>query len=271
MAAKIDFHRYFHGLALAAAMTAAPLCAALAGAPFVSSGRLGPPVHIPRQFAPKVMLDIHGVSQSVGFGWLAPAGQTFNQTFYSPLPSGRYAFQAAPNSGQAFGLYTQAGTWTLNAVSVCSYRGCNYYSGSTLSALFPSLALMVVNPNADITPPSVTAGTILTPTVAIARHSAIGASLTVQDDISGAINANIVFSNGTGKDNINVGGPLTSPVVSSATVSLTIICDCKNRPAGTYDAIAITVSDVAGNVFSVTDPATISSLLGGQTSITLTD
>ena len=273
MKARIDLPAHFYSFALAAAVAVAPFCGALAGAPVVASGKIGSTVHIPQQLSPKVTLDIHGDSQDEYFYWLMPNGQTIYQSFQTSQPSGRYAFQAAPGNGALFGTYAQAGTWTLTQVTVCSYKGCNSYSGTTLATLFPSLDLLVVNPKSDTTPPTVTAATILTPTVAISKHSVFEANLTVQDDVSGVVEAIIFFNNGVGGrgTSFTVGSSLPSPVVVSTAVPVLSVCDCKKFAAGAYNAVEIYLKDAAGNTTTVTDPATISSLLGGQTSITLTD
>ena len=273
MNARIDLKPRLFSVVLSAAMAVAPFAAALAGAPFVSGGKLGPTVHVPQQVSPTVTLDIHGDAQSVFFYWQPPSGNTWDQTFFTSIPSGKYVFQASQGITSTFGPYTQAGTWTLTFVEVCGYKGCSEYSGSTLAGLFPSLNLLVVNPKSDTTPPTVSGGAILTPTVAISKHSIFEASLTVQDDVSGVTDATITFSNGgSGRDtSFVVGGTLTSPVVTAATVPFLTVCDCKKFAAGTYNAVEIYLRDSAGNYVAVTDPATISSLLGGQTSITLTE
>src|SRR5271165_2822637 len=145
MNARGDLQLRFYSIAFGATMAVAPVCSALAGAPFISSGKIGPTVHIPQQLSPKVTLDIHGIAQVVTFFWQAPTGQSGPQTFYTDLFSGRYVFQGSPGNAQMFGPYTQAGTWTLTEVEVCSYKGCTTYSGSALTALFPSQDLLVVN------------------------------------------------------------------------------------------------------------------------------
>lgn len=273
MNVRIDLKPRLYSVVLGAAMAVAPFCAALAGAPFVSSGKLGPTVHIPQQVAPKVTLDVHGDAQYVYFYWQPPSGGTWEQTFYSSMPSGRYVFQAVQGISSTFGPYTQAGTWTLTFVEVCGYKGCSEYSGSTLAALFPSLTVLVVNPKSDTTAPTVSGGAILTPSVAISKHSIFEANLTVQDDVSGVVDASITFSNGaSGRDtSFSVGGQLTSAVVAATTVPFLTVCDCKKFAPGTYSAVEIYLRDSAGNYVAVTDQDMISSLLGGQTSITLTD
>ncbi len=271
MNTRIDLLPRLYRIALVATVAVAPLCSAFAGAPIIASGKQVATVHIPQQVTPTVTLNIRGDSQRVYFQWQASNLATLFQQFTTSLPTGKYVFQGVPGYVPTFGPYTISGTWTLMEAGVCSYKWCTDYTGSELAALFPSLAVQVINPKADTNAPTVSGGAILTPTAAISRHSTFEANLTVQDDVSGVIQAALSFSNGSKRYDFVIGGTLTTPVVASVTVPLLAVCDCHKSPAGAYNVIQIFVMDVAGNRSYISDPATISSLLGGQTSITLTN
>jgi len=162
--------------------------------------------------------------------------------------------------------YTQPGQWQLVAAYIEDYAG-NFvsYSQSQLAALFPVTAINVVNNGpVDITPPVVTAGKILTPSVSLSSPLPVfAASLTGSDDVSGmyAPFVGILPPGGSFSqvDQITMPFPL---LAGTGTAYSTVF---PGQPTGTWSISFYALCDVAGNCFTDQSPTDIQNLFGTTT------
>ena len=249
----------------------APLAALAQPAPTLISGTVDSEiVHIGAvPVAPKVTLDLRGDTEEVYLTFTGPGGQLFEEYFYNVSePNGKSIFDGAGITN-TFSPYAAAGTWTLTTVYACTYSKCNYYTGATLSPLFPSLTFTVVNPHSDTTPPTINSAVITTPTVATTNDAKIEVEVHIHDDISGVSSARVMFSNGS--NTFDIGGEFSHTIKSPAIYKLIFHCKCANVSPGTYTAASIVLGDAADNTTSITDAGQISTLFGGQPTFTITN
>ena len=271
---KTKFQNFVRCLSVSMPMVAAWFAvasgfASAAEPPILKSGKIDSTViHIgPRPRASKLTLDLYGLTNFVVFSWAGPAGLSLRDGFPVIDRSGQSVFDAS-GIGPTFSPYAAAGNWTLTMVELCFNRNCSVYSGDALSALFPSLNLTVVNPNTDTKPPTVSSAVVMTPAVVGSPYYFdVEVGMTMQDDVSGVTSATVAFSNGA--DGFTVGGDLSHLINAPATYRL--IGSVYSSPAGTYTASQITLKDAAGNITTITDAPTISTLFGGQPTITVTN
>jgi hypothetical protein len=256
-------------LYIAAFLPAAP---ALADAPpRITAGKiLTPEIRLSSSpVAPKIELHIHGATTNVEFDWAGPNNGALAQYISAPAARGKTIYQTSYASGFQFPPYTAAGTWTMSAAAICFYSNCNYYSGSDLTALFPSLTLQVVNPKSDITPPSVTAANILTPTVVKSHFTAIQIAFTLGDNLSGVQSIAVEFGSGA-KTSFRIFSDTSYPVVKPTSYNFLAYCDCQKLAPGTYPVTYVLIQDDAGNYTQISDAASIAALFNGQPNVTLT-
>jgi len=228
--------------------------------------------------APKVKLQIRGTANAVSFIWIGPSGEAFYQTFSYGSWKGAIDFQGySPSvqsafSAQAFNLYTEAGTWTLDQVSVCAgFVNCSTYSGTSLNALFGSLAIQVANPNpADIEPPKASRAIIETPTVSIANNPNLQINIRVSDNISGIYAVGIGATTPGVAQQISVGNNAISSITLDAVFPLKTTI-AVGTATGTYTISSVYLIDLAGNSRYISDTATISKLFDGKTSFVITN
>lgn len=213
-----------------------------------------------------------------------PAGLSYIEAYYVSDSSGqvRYATYYAPGDvdapsptkgtlkieqavGGALGLYSAAGSWTLETLTIQDAAG-NYaaYSGSALASLFPSLNFTVTNSGTpDTQNPVINAGKILTPTVKLSSaHPSFRTSLTVSDNLSGVASVCVfVQEPGSGGGFCDDGTP-PSPLLSGTVQGDTIL---KGDPTGTWTIYGYQICDVAGNCVFDTSASDIQALFGTTT------
>jgi hypothetical protein len=209
-------------------------------------------------------------ADSVNVQMTSPSGAHSVQAFYVSLPlyppqsrHMKFTLQInSPFSSGGFGLYTEAGKWTVQSVSVNSKDGNTVnYNGSELASVFPNATVDIVNRTEDVTPPTVGSGAILTPTVSLSSTSPLfAASLAAADALSGVASVGLTIQPpGTGFPlyaYVNLAAPLLKgtayPAVSFTTQSVT----------GTYSITGYSVCDYAGNCVSDNVAADIKKTFG---------
>jgi hypothetical protein len=199
--------------------------------------------------------------QSIGFGYfIAPPGAE---------KTGTITFDGA---GQPLSVYTQPGVWTLTYANIIDLAGNEtvYNTAEQLDALFPSRTLTIVNPGRfDNTPPVVSSGKILTPSVSLSSADPFfGVALNATDDLSGISYMTIYLSEPGGAaytGNTTVSAPtqmLAGSVVAGALLA-------PGLPTGTWTMTGYQVCDSTNNCLTQTNPATLQQQLG-TTSFTVT-
>ncbi len=189
---------------------------------------------------------------------------------YPPISAGeKLTFLVLPSIGgpsSDFGLYTENGIWTLSQIVIQGNNGNQItYSAKDLASLFPSVAVDIVNRGSvDLTPPTVGAGTIVTPTVSLSGASPVFvASLDVADNLSGVRSVDLSISGpGTG---FNVGSyaQITGPLLKGQAYSTLPIGG--TFPTGTYTINGFTVCDYAGNCAPFNSAAEVKATFGTTT------
>lgn len=249
----------------------ASLCAsAVRCQPVLIGGSISEPfvkVRVPPA-SPVVRLEVNGPVDLATLHWTGPSGEGFDSSFDTdglPSNTGKIALQAylAANpsgalAGTPFTAYSEAGTWTLGAVTLCVRTptlSCNSYIGAQLTPLFTSTSIKVVNPDTpDFQPPTVTGATIRTPVISISKGPAILIDFNAQDNASGVGNAFIQANQNGGGGQIMLFSPgPTSPTLAHLyTVTAPVP---ETTPAGTYTISLVEVQDAAGNaaLFSTAD------------------
>jgi hypothetical protein len=162
--------------------------------------------------------------------------------------------------------YAQPGQWTLTSAFIEDNQ-FNYtqYDQAQLAALITNPYVSVVNNGpVDITPPVVTGGAILTPTVSLSSPIPVfEATLTGTDDVSGMENAFVGIEPPGGTysqvDVYNAPFPLLSGTLDAYSPIFT------GQPTGTWSITSYSLCDVAGNCFNDTSPADVTSLFGTDT------
>jgi hypothetical protein len=211
-----------------------------------------------------------GLAYIVAYYYSDTSGQLRYATYYAPgdfdAPSpakGRLKIEQ-PIYG-ALGLYSAAGSWTLEQLTIADAAGnSTVYTGSQLASLFPSLNITVTNSGTpDTQKPVVTAGKILTPTVKLSSaYPSFRAKLTVSDNLSGVANVCVyVQEPGTGGGFCDDGTP-PSPLLSGTVDGDTIL---KGDPTGTWTIFGYQVCDVAGNCVFDDSAADVQALFGTTT------
>lgn len=168
-----------------------------------------------------------------------------------PAQAGNQAvsFLATPSQGSSgFGLYAEPGVWTLSSITMISGDGQFLsYDAGQLAALFPAPSVTIVNAAADITPPTVGAGSILTPVVSVGGPSPFFAvNLSVADAQSGVSQVVVGFSGPPGS-NVYLGAnsALTLPLKKGQVVAYARMAPDTVR--GNYTITSLSVCDAAGN------------------------
>lgn len=178
---------------------------------------------------------------------------------------------ASPFANGGLGIFSEPGAWTLTSILlVAKDNTTTYYTGSQLSALFPSLTVTVTNNGTpDTKPPIFGNGLILTPTVSISSATPyFVVRMAVADAISGVANASITFtapaSNGgfpvSGSAYVSTLAPLQQGNVTAISQAFTT-----SSPTGTYTITNYTICDYANNCLSDNLPADIEKKFGTTT------
>jgi hypothetical protein len=201
------------------------------------------------------------------FEFVAPGGQILFTVYEAPYPaakSGQITFESLLDT---LSLYAQPGAWTLTEAEIVDGTNtATQYTGSQLATLFPSLTFTVVNKGkVDFTPPTVSAGKVLTPKVSLgATYPYFKAQLTVADDVSGVAYP-IVFIGPTTEEGISLDSVVPLPVLSGKVTSATPVTFFADPPTGTWYILGYGAVDVAGNFFEDLTSADVVSLFGTDT------
>jgi hypothetical protein len=167
--------------------------------------------------------------------------------------------------------YAQPGQWQLTAVAIYDNE-YNYtlYDQAQSATLFQNPYLTVVNNGpVDITPPVVTAGQVLTPTVSLSSPlPQFAATLSGTDDTSGMALGLVAIEPPGGSFSQADEYPAPFPLLSGTLTTYANIFS--GQPTGTWSISVYALCDVAGNCFSDQNPADIQALFG-TTSFTVTN
>lgn len=206
----------------------------------------------------------------------SPSGLHSINSFASlPNPPAEPAHQtvdlqiASPFANGGLGIYSEPGVWTVTKVLLLSKDNMFIsYSGTQLTALFPSVNVNVINNGTpDIKPPQAGQGTILTPTVSLSGPKPyFAARLRVADAISGVANASISYApqNGTFSSAGSAYAATLAPL-KQGMLTLYSPAFASTATTGTYSITGISACDYAQNCVNVTDPAQIAQQLGANT------
>jgi hypothetical protein len=197
------------------------------------------------------------------FAFVSPAGNELYVQYATPVPTSKKGTIAFEDLLSRIGLYAQPGTYTMIAAGITdgSFAQTDY-SQSQLQAIFSNLTFSVTNTGAvDFTPPTISAGKILTNTVSLsAAFPFFRSSITAADDVSGVAYP-IVFISPPGDGgfgySFNNYAPL--PLLSGKFANATSVA---GEPTGTWSIIGYGACDVAENCFIDETQADILSLFG---------
>jgi hypothetical protein len=265
--------------------------AAALAQPAIVSGYIGTaPVDVSRAAAsPKFFLNIKGVATSIVVQFRSPSGSATGSLMFEELAgftgpsslgpiSGNVTLQGYRSgnggSGETLSPYAQPGLWTLTNVAVCGNTtpACSQYdSASALKAIFPSITFRVINPkSADFTPPVVAAGQVVTPTVSVSHDTFARLNLAASDNLSGVfVLSATAFLQGTSNNLFFQSSQPLAPVTKGIFKLDTNILP--TTPRGSYTITFVTASDIAGNVTTITDAATITRIFGTGTTINVVE
>jgi hypothetical protein len=144
------------------------------------------------------------------------------------------------------------------------------YSQAQLAGIFAKPYITVVNNGpVDITPPVVTAGQVLTPTVSLSSPDpTFEATLTGSDDISGVDQAFVIVQPPGGSFGQVNQVPVPVPSLSGTYTAYSSIFS--GQPTGTWSITGYELCDIAGNCYADTNAADVQTLFG-TTSFTVTN
>ena len=255
--------RFEGGLAVAIGLAipanAAPSITAGAIATLSVNVRIGPATP-----AVKLTVDAPAGVHALSAGFISPAGQGYNESWIAAAPSITSGTITLQPAGQQMPFQAQAGTWQLSSVTIADGAGAlTAYAGPQLAAWFPSLALTVINKGSDTTPPAVTAGTILTPTVKLSSAKPyFEAGLTVMDLKAGVKSGSIELMSPDGK--VVVAEGYGAAPVKNGKLLVAAKLTTASGATGTWKVLACEALDVA-NMFAA--PANCASLFSPATFI----
>ena len=254
--------------------------AAAAPLPTITSGQILRPsgdVSTPPG-GPRLVLESQGSPGAIVFTWTGPSGEAFSQFFRGGPWGKKKVFQGtdalfpeSTASKNVFGLYTQAGQWTLSQIFICSVSGCTTYDSAQLASLFNSPTITVTNPNKpDITPPVAQSAAITTPSVSIANAPDLLIDVSAADNLSGIYQIEVDASPPQSFGRVSASVFLDLSVYLKGTFHLAGTVQA-GSPTGTYTVVQVSLRDVAGNLTAITDPAAISTLFNGAPSFQVTN
>jgi hypothetical protein len=203
---------------------------------------------------------------SASFTFTSPNGAATETYSYNPRKyetGGTVTF--SPDSHAP--SYVQPGDWPLtSAIIVDNQYNYTQYTQAQLAVLFPKPYLHIANHGpVDITPPVVTAGKILTPTVHLSSSPfpTFKASLTGTDNLSGiAFGLVVIQAPGSGFGQVEL-IPADIPTTAGTVTSYAQFYS--GQPTGTWSITAYEMCDVAGNCVTDTSASDITTLFGTNT------
>jgi hypothetical protein len=202
---------------------------------------------------------------AVYFTFTSPNGANSLNYQYNPRDyKSRGTITFSPDMNAPF--YAQPGQWVLSSlVIVDNDYNFTQYTPAQIAAIYPQPYLTVVNNGPiDITPPVVTAGAILTPSVSQSSPVPVfEATLTGTDDVSGIDQAYVVI-NAPGSPFGQVDLRLAPfPTLNGTVTSYAPIFSY--QPTGTWTISAYELCDVVDNCFTDSNAADIQALFGTTT------
>ncbi|MDE8344010.1 MAG: hypothetical protein POG24_09345 [Acidocella sp.] len=234
----------------------------VAGTVLSPTNAVGKPASVPvLSFSYLSPAGLNGVS----FVFSAPAGGASNNVNYyqgSFAQSGTITF----SGNAAAPLYSAPGTWVLTQAFVSDLAGnFTQYDQAQLATLFKHSSYTLINNGpVDTTPPVVTAGTLVTPSVSLsAPYPQFVATLTGTDNLSG-LGTGYVYIQAPGAPYSLTTTSYFSFPVKSGTLSATVPIFA-GSVTGTYTISGYELCDVVGNCFSDQTPADIVKLFGTNT------
>jgi hypothetical protein len=207
--------------------------------------------------------------QFASFTFTSPNGAESVTYYYYPRTYVRQAtITFSPDVNVPY--YAQPGQWQLTAAAIYDnqYNSTQYDQAQAAALIQNPYVTVINNGPVDITPPVVTAGQVLTPTVSLSSPRPVfQATLTGTDDISGMELAVVgIEPPGSGFSQADE-YPVPFPLLSGAFNAYSPIF--AGQPTGTWAITFYALCDVAGNCFSDQNPADIQALFG-TTSFTVT-
>jgi len=202
-------------------------------------------------------------------------------TFTSPNGVDAYEYQYYPRTLGSGGTvvfepdlharyWAQPGEWQLTSVLIFdTQQNYTQYNQAQLAKLFPKPYITVVNKGAvDITPPVVTAGKILTPTVSLSSPVPVfRATLTGSDDVSGIGISFVVIKAPGSQFGQTILAPVQTPIKAGTVDAYAPIAS--GSPTGKWSITGYGLCDLAGNCFTYSSESDIKALFG-TTSFTVT-
>jgi hypothetical protein len=195
----------------------------------------------------------------------SPNGNESLALSYFPQDISRHATVMVEQPGNV-PYYSQPGQWQLVAAYVADYAGnYNSYTQAQLANLFPTSYITVVNNGpVDITPPVVTSGQILTPTVSLSAPVPVfEATLTGADDVSGLYVPYVAVQEPGGSFGQVNYAPMPIPLLSGTGTAYSTLF--AGQTVGTWTITAYAFCDVAGNCFDDQSETDIQNLFGTTT------
>jgi hypothetical protein len=204
------------------------------------------------------------------FTFTSPNGAESFTASYADLSYSRGA-TVTFNSPLTAQYYLQPGKWVMSSAYITDYA-YNYteYTQAQLAQIFATPYLTVINKGpVDITPPVITAGQILTPTVSLSSPDpTFEATLTGTDDVSGVAAAFVIIEAPGGSFGQVNYVPVAIPSLSGTFNAYSGLY--AGQPTGTWSITGYELCDIAGNCFSDSNAADVQSLFG-TSSFTVTN
>jgi hypothetical protein len=216
----------------------------------------------------KIKYKSPGLLSFIELEFVSPAGNYLYSFYDAPVPKSKSGTVTYEYLFQSLSLWAQSGTWTLSSAEIVDAAG-NYtlYDASQLGALFPSLNVTVVNPGqVDYTPPTISAGTILTPTVkASAAYPYFEAQLSMTDDVSGVAYPLVFISPPNGDYSESYDTALPLPELSVMALSATPLDAFGPIQTGLWSIMGFGGCDLAENCTYDFNASDVQTLFGTTT------
>jgi len=207
--------------------------------------------------------------EGVSFTFTSPNGAysyTYNYNPRTLATGGTVVFEPDMNAR----YWSQPGRWTLTSAQIFDVQ-YNYteYDQAQLAAMFPEPYITVVNNGlVDVTPPVVTAGHILTPSVSLSSPvPTFRVTLTGTDDVSGIGVSFVVVEAPGGTFGQTLLAPVPTPTKAGTVVAYASLFT--GQKTGKWSITGYGLCDLAGNCLSYSKEADVKKLFG-TTSFTVT-
>lgn len=203
--------------------------------------------------------------EGISLVFASPNGNESLDVNYSPQTLKTHETLTVEQPGGA-PFYAQPGQWQLVAAYIADYIG-NFvpYNQAQLAKLFPTPYITVINNGpVDVTPPTVSAGRVLTHTVSLSSPVPVfEAKLTGADDVSGLYVPFVGIEQPQGSYSQVDQAPMPFPLLSGTGTAYSSLF--AGQPTGTWTITFYAFCDVAGNCFSDNSPDDVKALFGTTT------